>query len=264
MNILTFVDPSPRREWALQLTSELAARLARRVVLLATEEDIAHQPGLLDNAAADIGAPDVVVVEKKVRSGRARRVIVEEARDNPYQITVFPPDGKDRVPSLIGDSRVMWVVRNAPSSVLVARRPVPRIRRILAAVTATPYGQTTIGAALEIARSQQASLTAIHVASTAGSSARVSPPRGSKEKRGIPKMMKRVREEFEKAGREPDILIRDGDVVEAVIYEVDAGAYDLLVIGNHVPVEKGEDRDLSERIVLWSSVPVLVVQPRKP
>ena len=42
MDVLVYVDPSPRGEWALALAVPLAAPPVRRVHLLATVEDAAN------------------------------------------------------------------------------------------------------------------------------------------------------------------------------------------------------------------------------
>ncbi len=266
MNILTFVDPSPRGKWALQLTKEVAARLANRVVLLATEEHARADPAILDRAEEALEAPDGLVVEKKVRPGRPRRVIVDEANAHPYEITIFPPAGRNSLQRLIQGSRIRSVVRHISSSVLVARRPAPRIRRILAAISASAFGQTTVGAGLEIARALDAELTAIHVLSNipipaGGPPAEGDPPAGADPRTS--QLLDKAREEFRAHGLEPRILLRDGMVVEEVIHEVDAGAYDLLIVGHHIPQGVDLHQDLAERIIFWCPIPVLVVQPRK-
>ena len=268
MNVLTFVDPSPRGEWSLRLTAEFAGRLAHRVVLLATEEDAGADPGMLDRAASAVGGLEAVVVEKKVRPGRPRRVIIEEASENLYELTIFPPAGRNGLQRLLQGSRVRSVVRHIPSSVLVARRPSARIRRILAAVSASPFGQTTVGAGLEIAKALESDLTAIHVVSKVPLPAGEEPPGGGLEEAPDARpegVLEKVREEFEAAGRKPKIVIREGLVVEEVIQEVDAGNYDLLVVGHHIAAHLQADlqQDLSERLILWCPIPVLVIQPRK-
>jgi len=266
MNILTFVDPSPKGNWALQLAKEFSPKLATRIVLLATEVHVRADPGLLDRAEEGLEAPAGLVVEKKVRAGRPRRVIVEEANAHPYEITIFPPAGRNSLQRLIHGSRIRTVVRKIPSSVLVARRPAPRIRRILAAISASAFGQTTVGAGLEIARALGAELTAIHVLSNIPIPAGGPPSQGDSKAGGDSRMaqlLEKAREEFRMHGLEPRILLRDGMVVEEVVHEVDAGAYDLLIVGHHIPQGADLHQDLAERIILWCPIPVLVVQPRK-
>lgn len=270
MNILTYVDPSPRGEWALKLTAEFAGKLAKRVVLLTNEQSMAANPALLDQAAEMVaGVNRDVQIEKKVRNARPRRAIIEEAMEHPYELTVFPPAGRNRIQRFIHGSRVRTVVRHIPSSVLVARRPAARIRRILAAVSASEFGQTTVGAGLEIARALGAELSAIHIVSSIplppvdGQDARRPEEELDARARAV---LERVREEFSAAGVEPRILIREGMVVEEVVHEVDAGAYDLLVVGHHIPMGEGQtdlQQDLAERMIFWCPIPVLVVQPRR-
>jgi len=268
MNVLTFVDPSPRGEWALRLTAEFAGRLAHRVVLLTTGEAASADPGLLDRAASAVGGLEAVVVEKKVRPGRPRQVIIDEARENPYELTIFPPAGRSGLQRLLHGSRVRSVVRHIASSVLVARRPSARIRRILAAISASPFGQTTVGAGLEVAKAIGAEISEIQVVSKiaipAGEPLGEGRPAGGPEDRPE-ELLDRVQEEFVAAGRKPQIVIRQGLVVEEVIEEVEAGNYDLLVVGHHLASDAAADlqQDLCERLILWCPVPVLVIQPRR-
>jgi len=266
MNVLTFVDPSPRGEWALRLTAEFAGRLAHRVVLLATEEAVRADPDLLDRAASAVGGLEAVVVEKKVRPGRPRRAIIDEARESPYELTIFPPAGRNGLQRLLRGSRVRSVVRHIRSSVLVARRPSSRIRRILAAISASPFGQTTVGAGLEVAKAIGAQISAIHVVSKVPIPAGELPGEGKPEEapEDRPQDLDRVREEFRAAGRKPEIVVREGLVVEEVIEEVEAGNYDLLVVGHHLARDRAADlqQDLCERLILWCPIPVLVIQPR--
>ncbi len=261
MNVLTFIEPGGRGDAALQVTSSVAGHLARRVVLLAVESDIAIDPGLLERAARRIAASGAAV-ETKVRPGRPRRAIVAEASERTYQITIFPPAGRGTLSRLVSGSRVRAVLRSIPSSVLVARHPSGRIRKILAAVKAAPFGETTIDAALEIGRALGAEVHAVHVAardllavgagSTAGAHAG-GPPAGLEWMDG----------EFRASGREPEIVVRQGDVVSEVIREARSGAFDLLVVGHHFMPGQAGRQDVAERIILRSPIPVLAVQPRR-
>jgi len=79
----------------------------------------------------------------------------------------------------------------------------------------------------------------------------------------IAEVGRQFRENFGEGPEEPKILVREGMVVEEVIHEVDAGAYDLLVLGHHITEHGDLHQDLTERMIFWCPIPVLVVQPRK-
>jgi hypothetical protein len=52
MDVLVYLDPSPRGEWALAAAAQLPPRWKGRLRLVATEEDAAAEASLLDRARA--------------------------------------------------------------------------------------------------------------------------------------------------------------------------------------------------------------------
>jgi len=144
MDVLVYLDPSPRGEWALAAAAQLPPRWKGRLRLVATEEDAAADPSLLERARSRLGSS---LVETLTRPGPAERAVIDEARERRYDLLVVPPAGRGAVARMLKGSRVANVVRRARAPVLVARRPPERMERVLGALS----GRDTTAAVLEAA-----------------------------------------------------------------------------------------------------------------
>jgi nucleotide-binding universal stress UspA family protein len=246
---LVYVDASPRGPWALAAARALGPALLGEVVLLASEEDVARDPGLLLRARAALGPMGDAAAEKRA-PGAAEVSIVQEALSGGYGLLVVPPAGRGAIARMLKGSRVATVVRSVHAAVLVARRTPERLRRVLGAVS----GGDTSGAVIDAARAV-ASVSGDHpdfvhvddqVRLPGAANDAASPEPG-------------VRALLSGHGREP--LWREGLVVEEVLAEFEQGAYDLLVVGARPdPVEWGRE-DVTERLLLGCPGSVLVVPP---
>ena len=145
MDVLVYLDPSPRGEWALAAAAQLPPRWKGTLRLLATAEDAAADPTLVERARARLA--DCGPVETLTRPGPAERAVIEEARERRYGLLVVPPAGRGAVARMLKGSRVAKVVRRARAPVLVARRPPERMERVLGALS----GRDTTAAVLEAA-----------------------------------------------------------------------------------------------------------------
>jgi nucleotide-binding universal stress UspA family protein len=145
MDVLVYLDPSPRGEWALSAAVQLPPRWRGTLRLLATAEDAAADPSLVDRARERLAGAGPV--EAVTRPGPAERAVIEEARARRYDLLVVPPAGRGAVARMLKGSRVATVVRSVGAPVLVARRPPERIERVLGALS----GRGTTAAVLEAA-----------------------------------------------------------------------------------------------------------------
>ncbi len=261
MKLLVFIDPSFRGEWAVKLTQDLALGLGGAVILLTTTENLAADPTLLDHAAEKFGGLAGVTLEKRVRPGPPREAIVAESRESRPAITIVPPAGRKGIARWIKGSRVKAVVHNAPSTVMVARKPVSdHIRSILVTVSGGPMSETTALSALEIARALHAQLTLLHVTSS------VSIPFGEMAPTPAPHSLSPIRELLAKGGLEPRLRVREGMVINEILHECETGGYDLLILGQHmVDMDAGGlfSENIAEVLALECPIPVLVVRPRR-
>jgi nucleotide-binding universal stress UspA family protein len=253
-DVLVYVDPSPRGEWALALAALLPRADGRRVWLLATAEDAAADPGLLDRARVRL-AP--AAVEAMTRAGPAELAVVEEAASGRYGLVVVPPAGRNAIQRLLRGSRIATVVRRVKAPVLVARRPPPRIERILAAVSGGTLTGAVCRAATGLAQATGASATWLHVVSEVTLSGGSAPAPGP----AAPAPNEALRAELRACGVDPAALLqREGLIVEELLAEFENGAHHLLVLGASDRASGFGREDVPERLLLRCPGSVLIVQ----
>jgi nucleotide-binding universal stress UspA family protein len=254
---LVYVDPAPRGEWALALAALLPGRERLSFHLLATEEDARDDPGLLERARARLAGAGGL--REIVRGGPAERAVVAEAADRPYGLLIVPPAGRNAIQRMLKGSRVATVVRTVPAPVLVARRPPPRLQRILAAVSGG-RARNVVAAAAELGAGLQARVDYLYVNSavTLPYAPEETPAAGA----GGPDDLAAVRALLSASGSAGSLVVREGLVVDEVLETFESGAYDLLVVGAGSG-QRGPfgSEDLTERILLGSSGSTLVVPP---
>lgn len=255
MDVLVYLDPSPRGEWALSVAAQLPPRWKGTLRLLATAEDAWADGTLVERARARLAGCGPV--ETLTRPGPAEQAVIEEARARPYGLLVVPPAGRGAVARMLKGSRVANVVRRARAPVLVARRPPERMERVLGALS----GRDTTAAVLEatLAWEERPGLRAafVHVRSEAplprGDA--VLPPEAPGQDEH-----ETLRVALAARGRAADLQLRDGLIVEETLDAFESGAFHLLVIGTH-----GEEaaafghEDVTERILLACPGSTLIV-----
>ncbi len=254
MDVLVYLDPSPRGEWALIAAAQLPPRWRGRLRLVATDEDAAADPSLFDRARSRLGS---AIVEALTRPGPAERAVIEEARERRYGLLVVPPAGRGAVARMLKGSRVANVVRRARAPVLVARRPPERMERVLAALSGGGTMEAVLEAALAWEERPDARAAFVHVRSE------VPLPHGEPvvppEPPG-PAEQDAVRDALAARGRGADLQLRDGLVVEETLDAFESGAFHLLVIGAHGEESEGFGReDVTERLLLGCPGSTLVV-----
>lgn len=255
MDVLVYLDPSPRGEWALGVAAQLPARLRGPVRLLVTEEDAAADPSLVARARARLAS--VEPIDVLTRPGPAERAVIEEARGRRYGLLVVPPAGRGAVARMLRGSRVATVVRRARAPVLVARRPPEPITRVLGALSGRDTTTAVLEAALAWEERPGARASFIHVRSE------VPLPLGaegaSQEAPGGAEL-EAVRVALEARGRGGELQLRDGLVVEETLDAFEAGAFHLLVVGAHGEGSAGFGReDVTERLLLGCPGSTLIV-----
>jgi nucleotide-binding universal stress UspA family protein len=255
---LVYVDPTPRGDWALALARQLPAPLAARLHLLATREDLAREPGLLERARAAV-AREGVAIRVGSRPGPAERAVVAEARDAPYGLLVVPPAGRGAVRRMLQGSRVATVVRSVRAPVLVARRPPPRIQRILAALSGGGPTSAVAAAASGLAARWGAAVTYLHVASEVALP--FHPARSRAPQAPARDPVEACRAALAEAAPGGELLLHEGLVVEEVLEVLERGDHDLLVLGASAAERSGAlgPEDVTERLLLGCPVSTLVV-----
>jgi nucleotide-binding universal stress UspA family protein len=223
------------------------------VHLVATAEDVAAHPGLIERARVRLGV--VRSVEEVVLHGPAERAMVAEATARHFDLLVVPPAGRSAVARMLKGSRVATVVRSVRAPVLVARRPPARLDRVLAAVSGGRSTAPVIRVASALAQGLGAELRFVHVASE------VALPFGGEAAHPAGAPVESVRRMLAAAGGPSHLAVREGLVVEEVIEEFEDGAHHLLVLGMRgeaAPSSFGRE-DVTERILLRCPGSTLIV-----
>ena len=254
MDVLVYLDPSPRGEWALVAAAQLPPRWRGTLRVVATAEDAAADPSLLDRARARLGA---LPVETLTRPGPAEHAVIEEARERPCGLLVVPPAGRGAIARMLKGSRVATVVRQVRAPVLVARRPPERIERVLGALSGRDTTEAVLEAAIAWEERGVARASFVHVR------AEVPLPLGAD---GTPPEapggadLDAARAALAARGREASLHLREGLVVEETLDAFEAGAFHLLVVGTHGEGSPGFGReDLTERLLLGCPGSTLIV-----
>jgi nucleotide-binding universal stress UspA family protein len=156
---------------------------------------------------------------------------------------------------MLKGSRVATVVRTVPAPVLVARRPPPRLERLLAAVSGAQV--SVVAAAAELGAGLGAHVDYLHVTSEVALpfAPQETPAAGSG-----PDTLAAARSALSALGPSQTLLVREGLVVDEVLEAFESGAYDLLVVGSGAVERGGFGReDVTERILLGCPGSTLVV-----
>jgi len=254
MDVLVYLDPSPRGEWALAAAAQLPPSWTGRLRLVVTDEDAAADPSLVERARSRLGPTGV---EALTRPGPAERAVIEEARERRYGLLVVPPAGRGAVARMLKGSRVANVVRRARAPVLVARRPPERMERVLGALSGRDTTTAVLEAALAWEGRPGARAAFVHVRSEVplphGDAALPPEAPGRDEHEA-------VRAALAARGRATELQLRDGLVVEETLDAFESGAFHLLVIGAHGEGATGFGReDVTERLVLGCPGSTLIV-----
>jgi nucleotide-binding universal stress UspA family protein len=254
MDVLVYLDPSPRGEWALVAAAQLPPRWKGTLRLLATEDDALADATLLERARARLA--DCGPVETVTRPGPAERAVIAEARARRYGLLVVPPAGRGAVARMLKGSRVANVVRLARAPVLVARRPPARMERVLGALSGRDTTAPVIEAALAWEQGRGSRAEFVHVRSEVPlpRADAALPPEAAQDEHEA------VRAALAACGRASDLHLRDGLVVEETLDAFESGAFHLLVIGAHGEEARGFGReDVTERLLLGCPGSTLIV-----
>jgi len=253
---LVYVDPSPRGEWALAMAALLPGREGLSFHLLATDEDARADPGLLERAGARLAGAGSL--REVTRSGPAEHALVAEAAHRRYGVLIVPPAGRNALQRILKGSRVATVVRSVRAPVLVARRPPPRVARVLAAVSGGRSG-AVVAAASELGAGLGAHVDWLYVSSEV--TLPFAPEARPAELRG-PDTLGAAHASLVARGVSAPLLVREGLVVDEVLEAFESGAYDLLVVGAGAGDHAAFGReDVTERILLGCGGSTLVVPP---
>jgi nucleotide-binding universal stress UspA family protein len=266
MRLLLCIDDLPTASDALGAARLLAGALTADLIVLAVAENDAAADVLLAAARAELAAV-TPISEARAVGAAMEDAIALLCQGQPFDLVIFGPAGRRGIQRLLRGSRVLNLVRQASTSIWIARGPLPAIRRILVAISGAPTSEIDVRFAGYLARAFQARLTVLHVVSqvpltfTGLAHLRYNLPDFLALDMPGSRQLQRAGEvlaELEVPGR---LDVREGLVSDEVVGEAAEG-YDLLVIGAHA----GEGMagllldNITEHIVRESPITTLVVR----
>jgi nucleotide-binding universal stress UspA family protein len=290
--IVVPLDGSDLSEAALPY-ARLFARATGSKLLLVTVWDTAEQrllsrlpdvPGDIEQRALDYCrdyltgvanglAAEGVEVETTVLAGDTVEELVRLLDERAARLLIMATHGRSGLGRWWYGSVASRLVRQAPVPTLVLgprvleqRRDVQDIRRILVPLDGSPFAETALGPALDLARRLDADVT---LARAVWAGAYVFPAVSGVEAMEVARALaeeahvylERVRQELG-AGALVDIQVLQGVPAQALLDLVERGSYDLVVMASHA--RAGLARALLGSVadrMLHGAAPVLLIRP---
>lgn len=270
MHILIATDGSPEADLAVRLGGEIEQSVGGVVTLLTIIRQDAEQPqaeAILLRASTLM--PSGTNVQSKIRMGQVADEIINEGLENQQQLIIIgekPPQG------LIGRllaPTAERVIDQMPCPVLLARGVVRPLRRVLVCESGRdPSLLNRLISQLAPLLQQAEELTALHVMSQIAAAPGVpgwelrADADELIEKHTIEgKLLEADLAQLAKLNLRLQAKVRHGLVVREILDEMQAGDYDLVVIGAHQ--SRGWERllldDLARELIHHADRPLLVV-----
>jgi nucleotide-binding universal stress UspA family protein len=267
MNVLIYIDDLPTSQDTLALAAQWLERLPARITLLSVG-DQALQDSAIGRLSATVRSP----IAYQVHKGDTVDLLCDECEAGRYDLLIVAPAGRSRLERLVRGSRIGHTVHRITTSVLIARRVPPAIRRILVGVSTAEHALVDVRVAVQIARAFGAQLTLLHVVSQvplmfAGlDHMRLELEAYLDSQLPGTDLLAAARQIVAQAGLEPHVHLREGLVRDVITQETAGGEYDLVVIGAHA----GEGwmasllDDIAAHVACHGLIPTLIVwgEPR--
>ncbi len=265
MDVLIYLDALPTSGDTLALAALWLEHIPAYATVITP---VWQAAGLREQALARL--PDSLrdVVTFKTTDEHPLDEICQECETGAYDLLIAAPAGRGRLQRLVRGSRIGHLVQDINTSVLIARRVPPAIRRILVGVGTGEHALVDVRTAVHLAQAFEADLHVVHVVSqvplmfTGLEHMRMELDAylGS----GLPgvQTLAAARQIVADAGLEPHIQLREGLVRDELVDEACNFSYDLLVIGAHSGtgwMSRLLD-DIADHLVRDCPIPTLVVR----
>ncbi len=259
MHLLVFADELPTSTNALALADSLANHFS-------VTADLLTPPGQRPGHLFETLRPEQV--KRLYTSAPAEQAIPEATRAAKYDLVLVAPAGRRGLVRMVLGSRVVTLIHQAATSVLIARQTPPRIQRIVVGVSGSAHAEQDVRLAGVLARALGARLSLAHILSqiplTYSDLQHIQTELEQFLASDTPaaRQLRRAREILAEAGLEADILLREGlvrDELLALLNEIPA---DLFVVGAHARAESGLDyyEDIAEQVAQAAPISTLVVR----
>jgi sulfate/thiosulfate transport system ATP-binding protein len=184
----------------------------------------------------------------RVRQGISAEEILLEAQAGDYEVVVM---GRGDNPERLGTT-ARHVLEQAHLPVLLVQQPRPQLRSILICTAGGQPGKSDVLFGGRLARQTAAGVTVFHVRhpqATTADAARVQAH------------LHRAQRSLQALGVSATTNMAEGDALQQILAEAEAGDYDLIVIGAPAPQHRSQPiwQDLATRIVGGTARPVAVV-----
>jgi nucleotide-binding universal stress UspA family protein len=238
MRILVCLDELPTTADTLIAAQLLAGALPADVTALAVAGSDAAADALLEQARDGLRAARSLATARAVGPSM-EDAIAAVCQGQALDLVVAAPTGRHGLARILHGSRVLKLVRQATTSVWIARRSVPAIQRILVGVSGAPHSEIDVQFAARLALAFGAELTVLHVVSqvplmfTGLAQLRYDLERFLEMDMPGARQLKRAREICTELQVPSRFEVREGLVSDELAAEAGAG-YDLLIIGAHL------------------------------
>jgi nucleotide-binding universal stress UspA family protein len=265
LNLLILIDGTAGSQPVIAYIAPVARETDVQATLLTTERTPERAAEVFAAAAEQLGAAEVRHVN---RSEAADVALLNEAQAAPYDLVVFGPL-RERWSAWMPFRPRSSLSAQLPISSLLVRGTADHIERVLLCAGGDETVIQDARLTARLARRTGASAKVLHVLSQMPLTFGVRAP----EERvidvltqaGAPEIanMRAAVEVLQRAGVAATIDVRIGLVIDEIVAEVQAGGYDLLVIGAHRSqslVERLLLEDVTADLLGQSPIPVLVVK----
>jgi sulfate transport system ATP-binding protein len=238
----------------LQLTQQLVERLQASATLLGVAADAEQATAMRPLLGQRQHESGLSRAELRIRSGGAAEQIAIEKHETLYDLLILPwSDRPDLHPRRLGGT-AMQIAENADLPVLITKSPQTTLQKMLICTAVGEPGKQDIQIGGRLARRLGARVTVLHVASNPSA---VSPLTRAH--------LQRAERTLRGLDIECEVQIRGAaSPASGILTEVEAGGYDVVVIGSHGPVYRSvfSRDDVTLQVLAGSDVAVLVVPAR--
>lgn len=243
MRVLVCTESMPDSAMTAAFASQLGLIRNSELTLLGvahSQQDVAptetamHRVGDELNSAASI--------DHILRVGEPSHEIISAAGEKDYDLVVINRHRRRRLPPRMSRSGTQTLARRIPSHLLLVRNPPDHVRKILVCSSGETPSIHTLPLAGQLIAPADAAVSLIHVMSQVA--LRLDSPASELEESAGEAIEQRTLEGdrltqgirlLAEAGVHKPIqpVLRHGLVVDEVLAEIEAGGYDLVVLGSH-------------------------------
>lgn len=273
MKILICSDGSEQADRAIRLGAAIAASCEAEVTLLGIIESQGKSKSILDS----LKRGQALLEDKNIhaelisKSGEVIEEIVKRTEETAYDLVVIGAVRKETRGAFWMSSKSYKIIKEIKPPVLSVAGKSITIKRVLICSGGKRYISNAVRLTGEIARGLGAAVTLLHVMpeppALYAHLSRVEETEAalltSQSELGI--NLRHAKESLEAVGVATDVRLRQGSVLEGILREIHAGAYDVVVTGSALSLGLRTYAlgDITREIVNRANCAVLVVRSQE-